>query len=132
MECYDSRWPIVVIHLPSRRASTSAELDDNIARIVSFRSRGEPFAYIFDTRAAALPTAVQRRAIADAMLTSRQRHPGLLLASALVATPLWRGLFSALHWLAPPEHPTRAFLDVESAAAWASWLVRTAHAPWPR
>lgn len=111
----ESRWPVVVVGVPKQ---AYADLAGDLARINALHRHGVRFSLVLDVAAASAPDAAERRAIADAIAKGAAHAP--LYAMAVVSSsPMARGVFKVLHWLAPAKHPTQIFDDVNAAIDWA-------------
>lgn len=116
----DSRWPLVVMHMPP--VMTLGDLDHHFEiRTPRLFARGR-FAAVIDTRAADIFafTALHRRRVVQHRKRMEDTYKRLLIAEAYVLeSVVARGIVTAVQWLAPPCWPQGLFGDVDAATAWA-------------
>jgi len=114
----ESGWPVFRIRL-SRGAMSQSEFSAHLEAVDHLFLRGERFAVIIDARDSAVLTPKERQEIAQHMRASHARYPYRLAAMGIVlASPVQRGMFTAINWLAGPTHPIRPFRAVKDAEAW--------------
>lgn len=114
----DSEWPLFRIRL-ARLAMSETEFLAYLKKVDDLFLRGDRFAVLIDAREAPLHTAKERQEIARHMRASHARWPYRLAALAIVMTsPLQRGTFTAINWLAGPTHPIRPFRGMHDAEVW--------------
>jgi hypothetical protein len=125
---YDaSEWPIFIVTLP-RAPMSASEFQEHLDRCGEPYERGEPFCMLITGDHPPF-SAVQRKAVADAMKKHDRRHPGLMMGCAIVnRSVLVRGIITAVTWLAPPPYPLDVFADLPKAKAWLRRLLLTARA----
>jgi hypothetical protein len=115
---HDGTWPLFRIDLPPA-AMTPVEFESYLDRVDHLFLRRERFAILIDARKAPVHTANERKQCAERMRRSFQLYPTLLAAMGIVlSTPVQRGVFTAINWLAGSTFPTRAFGSQMEAAAW--------------
>ena len=123
----DSEWPIFVVTLP-RTALSPTAFQTHLDRCGEPYKRGQPFCMLVTGDHPPL-SAVQRKAVADAMKDHDRRHPGLMRGCAIVhRSAIARGVITAVTWLAPPPYPLAAFADMPKAKAWLRKLLVAARA----
>jgi hypothetical protein len=120
----DSSWPLFRIDLPPAAMNPDA-FESYLDRVDHLFLRGERFAILIDARKAPVHTANERKQCAERMRRSFQLYPTLLAAMGIVlSTPVQRGIFTAINWLAGPTFPTRAFGSQMEASAWLLEMVK--------
>jgi hypothetical protein len=114
----DSGWPVFRIRL-SHFAMSESEFSAYLKTVDDLFLRGDRFALVIDARDAPIPTPKERQEIAQRMRASHARYPYRLAALGIVmASPVQRGIFTAINWLAGPTYPTRPFRAVNEAEVW--------------
>lgn len=97
----------------------SAEFAAYLKRIDDLFLRGDRFAIVIDAREAPVHSPVERQEIAKHMKASHARFPHRLAAMGIVmSSPLQRGIFTAIMWLAGPTYPIRPFPSTTDAEHW--------------
>ena len=116
---YDnSVWPLFRIRL-SRLAMNEAEFSEYLKTVDDLFLRGDRFALAIDARDAPIHTPKERQEIAVHMRASHARYPYRLAAIGIVmSSPVQRGIFTAINWLAGPTYPTRPFRTMKDAEVW--------------
>jgi hypothetical protein len=123
----ESEWPIFIVNLPRARLSASA-FQAHLDRCGEPYKRRQPFCMLITGDHPPF-SALQRKAVANAMKRHNQRHPGIMLGCAIVnRSALTRGVITAVTWLAKPAYPFAAFADAPQAKAWLSHLLATTRA----
>jgi hypothetical protein len=114
----DSGWPVFRIRLP-HAAMCESEFSAYLKTVDDLFLRGERFALVIDARDAPVHSAKERQEIAQHMRSSHARYPYRLAAMAIVmSSPVQRGIFTAINWMAGPTYPIRPFRAVKDAEAW--------------
>lgn len=82
--------------------------------------RSQPYAFVIDaTDAGGPPSATQRRLQADWMRANAATIKTFCKGGAFVfASPVVRGIVTAIHWIAPPLYPFATFAKKTEAIAW--------------
>jgi hypothetical protein len=99
-------WPLVVLRLPAHigeaEVSALAQAQEEIFQ------RRERYVSLTDTTSVVgLPDARVRSAIGEWLHAIEERAKRYHVANAVViASPVTRGVLTAVHWLAPPSLPT--------------------------
>jgi hypothetical protein len=122
----DSGWPVFRIRL-SHFAMSESEFAAYLKTVDDLFLRGDRFAVVIDARDAPVHSPKERREIAQHMRASHARYPYRLAAMGIVmSSPVQRGIFTAINWLAGPTYPMRSFRAVNDAEVWlrAMLLVR--------
>jgi hypothetical protein len=103
---YDDRmWPIFIATMPRTPLSGDA-LTKHLDHIDGLFGRGQPFGLIFDVRVAPIPTAADRRRLAERMAKAAVRWPDQLRGVAVVTnSAVHRGVMTALRWLTRANYP---------------------------
>jgi hypothetical protein len=123
----ESEWPIFIVTLPRTPLSPSA-FRAHLDRCGEPYKRGQPFCMLITGDHPPL-TALQRKAVADAMKEHDQRHPGVMLGCAIINRSVFaRGVITAVTWLAAPAYPFAVFPDAPKAKAWLTQLLGAARA----
>lgn len=113
----DSRWPLVVVRYPKK-----IDHDDFMAhldRVIDYVKRDEPWGMINDSRGSGHPNAVQRQAIAsfydeyEPIIRKNWRGTAIVFDSPIIA-----GVLTALTWLRPAPHPSKAFSNYDEGERW--------------
>jgi hypothetical protein len=121
--------------LMSPQAQSPAEFTAYLKHIDDLFLRGDRFAIVIDAREAPVHTPTERQEIAKHMKASHARFPHRLVAMGIVmSSPLQRGIFTAIMWLAGPTYPIRPFPSTTDAELWLGEMLRastrpSAHAP---
>ncbi|HTV21124.1 MAG TPA: hypothetical protein VMG12_20705 [Polyangiaceae bacterium] len=114
----DSDWPVYRIRL-ARFAMTEPEFFAYLKTVDDLFLRGDRFALAIDARDAPIHTPKERQEIAQHMRASHARYPYRLVAMGIVmSSPVQRGIFTAINWLAGPTYPTRPFRTMKEAEVW--------------
>ncbi|MCC6875151.1 MAG: hypothetical protein IT378_12660 [Sandaracinaceae bacterium] len=121
----EDRWPIVIVRWP--RELSGAEIDAHFAQIGALAQRRERFVVVLDMLESGTPSATQR---AHAARELKALYPTLgsyvVGVAHVIASPLTRGLLTAVYWLAPPPFQTAIVATRADAVRWAeSRLART-------
>jgi hypothetical protein len=122
----DSGWPVFRIRL-SHFAMSESEFAAYLKTVDDLFLRGDRFAVVIDARDAPVHSPKERQEIAQHMRASHARYPYRLAAMGIVmSSPVQRGIFTAINWLAGPTYPMRPFRAVKDAELWlrAMLLVR--------
>ena len=118
----ESEWPIFMVTLPRVVLSASA-FRQHLDRCGEPYKRGEPFCMLITGDHPPF-SALQRKAVAEAMRAHNQLHPGLMLGCAIVnRSAVARGIITAVTWLAKPTYPFAVFPDATKAKAWLTKLL---------
>ena len=113
-----SRWPLVKVRWPETLDSEFVHAFLNAT--ASLSRRGEAYAIVVDGHDAPLPTAAERKMIADRISQNPPPGTGTLVASAAVLqSSLLRGALTAISWLVKRKYPVRAFTSHAAAVRWA-------------
>lgn len=109
---------MVVVRMPSD--ATDDELATLMASLQSAQERGR-CALVYDIPRFLMPSAVKRRIIVDSVTETRRLYPGRVVCHAIATTmgPLMHGVVKAVTWLMPSSEPTRVFVSLDEAKAWA-------------
>lgn len=114
----DSGWPVFRIRL-SHFAMSESEFFAYLKTVDDLFLRGERFAVVIDARDAPVHTPKERQEIAQHIRSSHARYPYRLAAMGIVmSSPVQRGIFTAINWMAGPTYPMRPFRAVKDAEAW--------------
>jgi hypothetical protein len=125
----DSKWPLFRVLMP-RQAQTSAEFAAYLKHIDALFLRGDRFAIVIDAREAPVHTPTERQEIAKHMKASHARFPHRLVGMGIVmSSPLQRGIFTAIMWLAGPTYPIRPFPSPTDAEDWLEEVLRARSSP---
>src|SRR4051794_1438078 len=99
---------------------TDAAMDGILDELRENLRGHEPYAIVFDMTHADVPDALQRRKLVDHMAANADAIKRLVRGLAVVVpSPIFRGIITALFWLAPPEVPHAMFAMKHDAFAWA-------------
>ena len=118
-----SRWPLVQVHWP--KTLDREFVDAFLSATASLSRRGEAYAIVINKHDAPLPTAANRKMIADRISQNPPPGVGTLVASAVaLQSSLLRGALTAISWLLKRKYPVRAFTSHTAAIRWAraEWL----------
>ncbi len=111
-------WPLVCVTLPP--AATDDEVREYLDALRVLRERREPYALIIDANASRGFTPKQRRLQADYIDSGIELSRRYLKAFAFVAaSPVQRGMLTAVFWLIRPAWPHEVFRSMDEAKAWA-------------
>lgn len=114
----DSEWPVFRIRL-SRLAMSEAEFSAYLKAVDDLFLRGDRFVLAIDARDAPIHTPRERQEIALHMRASHARYPYRLAAMGIVmSSPVQRGIFTAINWMAGPTYPIRPFRAMGDAETW--------------
>jgi hypothetical protein len=114
----DSGWPLFRIRL-SQFGMSESEFFAYLKTVDDLFLRGDRFAVVIDARDAPIHTPKERQEIAQHIRASHARYPYRLAAMGIVmASPVQRGIFTAINWLAGPTYPMRPFRAVSDAEVW--------------
>ena len=127
----EARWPLVLVQVPP----VAVENDDwakLIAILDGLYLRG-PFAVVYDAPTFVVPTATQRRLLANGIVRHEALHPGKMMSIAIATQTrsLATSLIRVLSWLAPQRQPRRIFTDLDVAIAWTHERIAEAAAGTP-
>jgi hypothetical protein len=121
----ESEWPIFIVTLPRAPLSAPA-FQAHLDRCGEPYKRRKPFCMLITGDHPPL-SALQRKAVADAMKEHSRRYPGLMLGCAIInRSAFTRGVITAVTWLAKPAYPFAVFPDAPKAKAWLSQLYTAA------
>jgi len=99
---------------------TDALLDGLLSELVEHLLRGQPYVLLFDLSTTAIPTAIQRRKLAEHMATYKATIEDVVRGIAIVApNALVRGMVTALFWLVPPPIASHMCGTRAEASEWA-------------
>jgi hypothetical protein len=124
------QWPLVVTTMVNDISDAEYEtyLSDFEARVIA---RREPFASLVDaSRQTKAPTATQRQ-----RLVTWQREnapisiPYVVCVAMVIDNAIVRGAMTALHWVFPPQSPTKIVARYEDALAYCVESLRAAGHP---
>jgi hypothetical protein len=101
-----------------------------LANLEARLARKARYVLIFDLSNTGTPSAVQRQLLAVHMKKNRE----LILESiqamgVVVASPIVRGVLTAIFWIEAPPVPHQIFGSLAEAAIWAREQVRSTRAP---
>ena len=117
IEFDQSRVPLSVITY--RGLASTVEFDAFIARVDGWLGERQTYALVFDVSRADVPTAVQRRRLAEWTASRRQELTRFCLGTAFViTTPSIRGAFTAVLWLQPLPYPHEVVASRQEGEAW--------------
>lgn len=120
----DSEWPLFRVLMPPQPMSTS-EFNAYLKHIDDLFLRGSRFAMVIDARDAPVHSPTERQEIAKHMKASHARFPHRLAAMGIVmSSPLQRGIFTAIMWVAGPTYPMRPFPSMTDAELWLREMLR--------
>jgi hypothetical protein len=118
IEVDDSRWPLVVIRWPEAKI-TDADVDAFLATSRGHLARKERFVSLHDGVRATGLDGKQRKVMADHVTAHRDALARWHVAAAIVvASPVLRGVITAVNWLAPPPFPQQTFATLEEGERW--------------
>lgn len=113
---------IVWVFPPSK--PTEEQLDRVLADLSVELRRGSPYVLLFDLTRAEMPNAMQRQKLTAHIRDNAPRIKRWIRGVGVVlASPVVRGVVTAIFWVAPPEAPYRFFATRVEAADWASSLL---------
>lgn len=117
-------WPLVEVDYPPVVAvGEMTVVYDEVRRLLA---RGEPFALVHHTTSTL--DAKTRRYVAERLRENALLSRTLIKGEAIVsASPIVRGVLTALQWIFPHPHPARAFEDAETARQWCRAMLGEAH-----
>lgn len=120
----ESEWPLFRVYMP-QQSLLAGEFSTYLKRIDDLFLRGDRFAIVIDARDAPVHTPTERQEIAKRMRASHARFPQRLAAMGIVmSSPLQRGIFTAIMWLAGPTYPIRPFPSMPDAELWLQEMLR--------
>jgi hypothetical protein len=130
--CFDTdAWPLVVLRCPARIDETSlAPLIDHFEACHAHRRR---FALVVDATATqSMPSAKWRRGLTDwandpRVLAETRRYS--VGTSLLIASPLARGVYTALLWLWKPPTPHYVTATMSAGVEWCCQRLTHASVP---
>jgi hypothetical protein len=124
----ESRWPIVVVTLPTQ-ALAGAAFEKYLSDVGRYYQRGPAFGLVVDIRQAPPFNAGQRRRIGEEIDLAAREHPTVRVVQGIVlASAVQRGIVNAINWLTKKPGQTAVFATVDDAVAWAQKELRAAPA----
>jgi hypothetical protein len=118
----ESEWPIFIVRMPGKPLSVEA-LQAHLDRCGEPYKRGQPFCMLITGDHPPL-SAVQRKAVAQAMKAHNSLHPGVMVGCAIINRSAFiRGVITAVTWLARPPYPFAVFEDASKAKDWLTQLL---------
>jgi hypothetical protein len=122
----DSRWPIVIVHMPAG-SMTTADFDRHLQQLAVYLQRGEAHALVIDIGEGDL-VGENRRQLAEHHRIHAAAVRACLRGVALVVrAPIHRVMYWAIDALLGSPHPLRTFASLGDAEAWGRQMV--AHRP---
>jgi hypothetical protein len=122
---------IVMVTPPS--SVTDAGIDGILGELRGHLNSATPYALVFDMTDAGVPSALQRRKLADHMKNHAAKIQRLVRGLGVIApSPVLRGVITALFWVAQPGMPHRIFATRDEALTWAAAIVGAGQASAPR
>ena len=114
----DSRWPLYRIILADE-ALSDREFDHFVATLDGLYERGQRYVVLLDARSAPPLDARRRQLLGERGKAINARKPERLSGVAVVlSSPLQRGIFTAIQWVARMHDRARAFATVAEAETW--------------
>lgn len=121
-----------LVQITNHEGTTDAEYVALCARLDALLDKGQRFVSLVDATGLAMPSASQRRIIADWLPEAKPRLQQQSLGSALVMrSALQRGSITALNWVVRPYVPMAAFEARPEALAWCKDQLEKAGLPLP-
>lgn len=117
IEYDESRLPLSIVTY--RGLASMVEFEAFIARVDGWLTNGQRYALVFDASRADVPTALQRRRLAEWTASHRKDLARLCVGTAFVITsPLIQGAFTAVLWLQPLPYPHQVVATRKEGEAW--------------
>ena len=119
----ESRWPFVVVTMPSTDPSDH-EFAQHLDHISSYFDRRERFGLIIDARQAPPLNAERRRSVAERLDRDLERDPELYVGTAVVlSSPVGRAVLKVITWMRRSPHPMMAFDALDPGLRWLRGLL---------
>ena len=117
IEIDDSAWPLVRVRFDQELSNQ--EWDRYLEQMSRYPDRREKYVTLTDGRRAATPDAGQRKRASELIAREHERTVRWNVANAvLVASPIIRGVITAIEWASPSPVPLKSFGGPEEAHAW--------------